>query len=870
MRRQGPARPPFAAVLVTVFLTGAAALVYEVAWQRYLSRLFGSDTSATAVILAVFLGGLSLGYHLCGRLSVRLRRPVAACALLEAAIGLWGLAFPRLFGLVDALSANWSFAPPLLLPLQGLSCSALLLLVPTACMGGSVPLLTRGLSPDLASATSVHARIYAVNTAGAVLGTLAAGFWLVPGLGLPATVRLAAGVNLAAALGLFLLGRAARAAETAPAAAPAPPSAAPPARLLRVAFLNGFAVMILENALIRLTNLSFGSSAASFALIVAAFVLAIALGSLATARFRPPARALSANLWAALAALAALYPCLDTWPYWAHRLRILFPPTPAGYWGFQAATFLAVGLVLLLPAGLLGATVPLLFHELKRRLADVGRHSGQLLAWNTAGNLAGSLIGGVALYAVLDNPGVYLTAAAAVALAAALAGQGTRSAVSGLALAGLALVLALHPPFYDRSRFVIGTFRLPWELPFSHDSPAEFFAELAADSRALAYTDAPAGTVAVVETRRDDAVGRALMVNGKSDSSTLGDAPTIRLAAHLPALLARSRAEVLVIGLGTGVTAGELSLYPDVARLDVAEINPAVTAVLPLFDPFTHRVRLDPRLRVLHGDAFRVLARNRARYDLVVSEPSNPWVSGVDLLFTEEFYRLVRSRLNPGGLFLQWIHIRDAGPELLGLVLNTVQAVFPHRRAFQSQVNDLLILASDRALGPQDARRLAAGLTANPAVRDSLAEIGITSAKALLLREVLGPSCAPGPFRAPGPFAGQGTQTLDHPRLQTLAGRHFFLGRDVPGELLLEETAACARDFLAAGLPDWEETPGDREELERLAASATDDTRGQDERLPAEAALRLRAFRRDPDRFPLAGADLERARALGGTSWIAR
>ena len=183
-----------------IFLTGATALVYQVVWQRYLTRLTGNDSLATALILGIFLGGLSGGYALCGWLSRRVNQPARMYAALEAVIGVWALIFPGLFAGVKSASHAWSFAPPGWLLTQGSLCTIVLIGIPALCMGGTVPLLTRELAGSLATATRVHARIYGANTAGAFFGVMAAGYYLVPALGLPGSLRAMAVINLLAAI----------------------------------------------------------------------------------------------------------------------------------------------------------------------------------------------------------------------------------------------------------------------------------------------------------------------------------------------------------------------------------------------------------------------------------------------------------------------------------------------------------------------------------------------------------------------------------------------------------------------------------------------------------------------------------------------
>lgn len=859
--RPGPVQ--LAAVHVLVLATGAAGLIYEVAWQRYLSRMLGSDTVATAVILATFLAGLAAGYLVCGRLTTQVTRHIRAYALLEAAIGAWGLAFPWLFGFVERATAGWSFAPPLGLVGEGLLCSLILTGLPTLCMGGTVPFLARGLSPGIEAATRVHARVYAVNTAGAFAGALAAGFWLVPELGLPGTVRAAAMLNLTAAvlLPLLPLGRSA-AADCRQAQAPVRTQDRHAAGLLSgarrlspvllclVGFLCGSYSMILENVLIRAANLACGSSAYAFSLVVAAFILCLAAGSFAIGRLRRvPDWLLPASLGLIALLLIPLFLSLDLWPYWAHRLRIAAPSTLPGFYQYWGSVFGTLTLLLLPAVGLMGATPTLLFHGLKGDLADVGRHSGQALGWNTAGNLVGSLAGGVGLYLVLDLPGVFLAAAAVAAVAAFLAARPLVRRPLVLLAALLAFLLALPPlsGTLERKRLAIGTFRLTMPTTGSLAGPAAFYAGFYPEAEILFRKDGPLVSVAVVEFPEHDwfpVRPRSILVNGKSDSSTVGDMYTIKLAAHLPALLARERREALVVGLGTGVTAGELTLYPEFARIDVAEISPTVVEALPYFRASTHDVAADPRVTILSEDALSVLARHDRKWDIIASEPSNPWVAGVDLLFTREFYHLVREHLRPGGLFLQWIHVFDASAGMLSMIAATLSAEFPHCRAFISQLNDLLILASVEPIGLDDLKRAEATLAGNARVRESLSPIRMDRIENILIREVWSPG-----FVA-RTFAGGAQQTMDYPRLHYMAGRSFFLGERVPRRLLLGPgTAAFSREYLLA---QWRPGfPADPGELAELAASAVDLTKGEWARLLAADSLRLRAHLRDPGRFPL-------------------
>ena len=789
---------------VLIFLTGATALVYEVIWQRYLTRLTGNDSLATAMILGIFLGGLSGGYALCGWLSKRFSQPVRVYAGLEAMIGLWGLIFPSLFAAVASATHTWSFAPPGWLLLQGAVSTVALIGLPAVCMGGTVPLLTRVLAGSLAGSTRVHARIYGTNTAGAFLGVMAAGYLLVPHLGLPGSLRLVAVVNLVAAVYFARFSKPNSDTqseiifERGPAMAAG--SAARPFPvwvLYAIAALNGAALMALENVMIRITNLTLGSSSYSFSLLVGVFVLSLAGGSFAVGALRRlPRGLLFGTQSAALAAWWLVFITLDDWPYAAHLVRAAFQSNGIGFWLYQGAVLAILLVLLILPVGLLGATLPVIFHELKRELRLVGWHSGKIFSANAAGCVIGSVVGGWLLFYPLDNPGVLATALFLVALSASLAAWplGAFARLGALGLLVAAATLSWRQPDFDKQRFAQGTFRLSQLTPFSYRGPQYFYEHFLSDHTVKFYDDCPAGTAAVIADNTaasgpdesfplppglrfpvaDPAAltnpPLSIMVNGKPDSNTLLDRQTLKLSAHIPALWAGQRSKAMVIGLGTGVTAGELALYPEFDRIDVAELSSGVVDALPMFAPFTHSVQNDPRLHIHLGDAFRVLGRSREQWDLIISEPSNPWVTGVDLLFSREFYRLAREHLTDDGVLLQWVQKYAIDPQTFGILMNTVRSEFTNCCIYQGEPGDLLVLASKRPLTVADQERAETTLAGNPAVRASLAEIGVHSFAELRQRERMGLRLVADQLKSTG------LETLDRPRVNYLAGRARFIG----------------------------------------------------------------------------------------------
>lgn len=849
------------AIYLFIFLTGAAGLIYQVTWQKYLSRLLGSDSVATAIILATFLGGLSLGYYLCGKLTTKIKRHFLGYAVLEGVIGLWCLLFPYIFRAVDYLTKSWSFSPPFIIIGQGVFCSALLMAIPTVCMGGTIPFLTRGISKNVVEATRVHATVYAVNTTGAFMGAFAAGFFLIPIYGLPATMMKTSLLNFGAFL-FFLVTPKLRQPfdiqpqpikpidEPVPAITYAPRF--PPLLLYVIAFLSGFYVMSLENVLIRITNLSLGSSSYSFTIIVAVFILSIAAGSYVVAGFKHISKwLLYANQLLITIFLLIIFFSLDKWPHWAHLIRIAVQSNTSGFWGYYTLIFLGLTCMLILPIGLMGATVPIIFHELKRDLPNVGRHSGMLLSWNTAGNLIGSLIGGIVLYYFFNNQVVFLTAASLAALSAGFAGWhlSKKCVLPSAVCVFIIGLLGFSSSLYNHKNFVAGVFRVRNPLAYSFSDSKSFFKQFNKGFELKYYNDGPTATVAVTQDNHKyplfDQKSMALFINGKSDSSTIGDIYTLKLLAHIPALLAEKRSSVMVVGLGTGVTAGELTLYPDVEHIDVAEISPSVVETLPLFHQFTHDVHKDPRVNIHIGDAFRIIGRSQKKWDIVVSEPSNPWVTGVDSLFTREFYHLVKNHLTDGGVMMQWAHTIIASPRMIEMILNTVQQEFKYSHVFLGG-SDLLILASNQPVSCRHLRAAETTLATNEKVRQSLEAINVSSLASLLVKERWTPS-----YLADY-FSDSGIQSLDFPRLHYLAGKDFFIGKNLAlKHFLNSETTAYIDEYLFyKQCKNWAIGSDTKEAFISLVES-TRSRIDYDKLLPITKALLQRAYLSDPKQYPM-------------------
>jgi predicted membrane-bound spermidine synthase len=784
-----PTLTRFTAILLTV-LTGFSGLVYEVTWQKYLATLLGSQGEATAAILAIFLGGLSVGYSLFGqatrwlveRSRQRHRSPrlLLFYGLIEAGIGVYALFFPLLFGVAQKLSllvptgaAGFAFGFDVLL-------SALLIGPPAVLMGGTIPILTLGLAGSRERATRIHAVIYGCNTAGAFIGALAGAFILIPRLGLEGVLFAMGSLNGIAGLIFILLDRFGE--RVAPDLEHGPPVTTGSIRGFRVyaaiALLAGFAMMALQTTFNRIGALAFGASHFTFAMVVAVFVLCIALGSFAVSLFRNISRsAIAITQWVLVVFLLVLYQQIENAPYWAHTIRVVFRDVEQIFYPFYISSFASIFLVLVIPIGLSGALLPLLFHHLRGEVGDLGSVAGRLYSWNTVGSLVGALFGGYVLLFWLDLHQIYRLALAALVLESVLL-TAILLRISNRVIIALVLLpawIGLYVlPAWAPERLSAGLFRIRAPTANTFVGPDAHFANRPVFPTVF-YDDGPTSTVLVRPgfPEETDQLDLSVFVNGKSDGNLIADYATMSLAALIPALMAEKVERAFVIGFGTGVSTGELGALESVQEVDVAEISQGVIEAAPFFDPGNLGASKNPKVKIRRGDAYRTLMRSEAKYDVIVSEPSNPWVSGVEMLFSIEFLEAARAHLARGGVYAQWMHLYALDEETIELVLRNYTAVFPHVSVWVTQPRDLILLGLDTPERALDLEALQRRFE-RPDISAGLERAGIERFPALLSREVV-PLGVLHAVDLEGPF-----HTLRHPRLSDMAARAFITGTTLP------------------------------------------------------------------------------------------
>jgi predicted membrane-bound spermidine synthase len=698
-------------ILALFFCSGATALVYEVIWSKYLALLFGSTIQAQTVVLAIFMGGLALGNKLFGMRADRSRRPLAIYGCIEVAIGIYAFSFCSLYAAADRVFAfvgsglldhsGW------LLLFKGVL-SVALLGGPTILMGGTLPVLAAWLQRNLPDAGRRSARFYSTNSLGAVCGAGVTGFFLVRQFGLPMTLKMSAIVNVAVGLIAIGIGKMQEARVSAssgnsgaPEPAPEPPQDT--AAILRwgcvLVALTGAVSMSLEVLASRCLCLIFGASLQVFAIVLMAFILGIGLGSavIASPRWK---HGLKASAVVVLLLIPAALICLvvlnienvvQVYRFAQSGLSRTF--TGFCYHQTLAAVF-SIG-VLGLPAAALGSVLPLWFRVVSATSDPLGSRVGRLLTWNTLGAVGGVLLTGFVLMPKIGLRGSFTTMALILVVAAIVTALATRRWIATVAAVVVGVFLAQAAMKSDESwRYILssGIFRLPEEAL----APAAM-REWRKTAHLVFYEDAADATVTVT-SERNDLLGTndlVLRINGKPDASAHGDLTTQLALAQLPLMVKPDSKDVFCFGMGSGITAGSTLGYP-IEHLTIAENCEPVLRAVKLFAPWNFGVLTNSRVRIYREDARTVLKLSGQKYDVIISEPSNPWMTSVGGVFNLEFYQLAASRLKPGGIMMQWFHVYEMDDATLGLVLRTFGAAFPSMEIWDIGDQDIVLLGSNQ------------------------------------------------------------------------------------------------------------------------------------------------------------------------------
>ena len=720
--------------LLGIFVvSGFTGLIYESIWSQYLKLFLGHAAYAQTVVLSMFMGGMALGAWLVTRHYARLRQLLWAYLLVEALIGLLGIVFHRVF--VTATDLSFATVIPALPPGAATYAykwllAASLVLPQSVLLGTTFPLLSGGIIrcwPERQGETL--SILYFTNSLGGAVGVLVSGFVLIGIVGLPGTILTAGLLNIALALAVWLVVRRRPEPTTVSGAAPAspPPSSVPAAIspagrwFAAAAFLTGAASFMYELGWIRMLSLVLGSSTHSFELMLSAFIFGLAFGGLYVRkrieRIADPQSYL-ARVMLVMGALAALTVPVSNLMYdfmgWS---MATFTHTSGGYVAFNVVSQ-SIAVLIMVPATFCaGMTLPVLTLALMR--SGVGEKAiGTIYSVNTLGSIVGVLLAVHVLMPLLGVKGVILTGAGIhIALGLSrLAWRGRYPTPDLLAMACAIAVLSLTALMskLDPMRLASGVYRTGSAL-------------VGPGTKIRYVRDGKTATVTVIE------IGGMVSIatNGKPDASIQmqdgpfgADEPTMVLAAAIPLSMHPTAARVANIGFGSGLTSHTLLASPQLERLDSIEIEPMMVEGARLgFGARLHDVFEDPRSHIYYEDAKTFFAAEHQPYDLIVSEPSNAWVSGVATLFSDEFYGHIVRYLRPDGCLVQWMQIYETDMDVVASVIKALSRHFGAYAIYNLNDADILIVATPGAALPPLSERVFEW----PAMRTALDRIGVQS-----------------------------------------------------------------------------------------------------------------------------------------------
>ena len=737
-------------VIWLFFLSGTASLMYEIIWMRMLTIYVGGSEFSVSIVLTVFMAGLALGSAIAGRIADRLcvsSRLLQIYGWLKLAIGLYGLLFPLLMlwcRPLYALLYHRLLDNFLLYNAVSSLISTLLLIIPTTMIGAAMPLLCRFVINDLPHTGRLMGRVYGADTLGAAFGTLLCGFWLIGQLGMNEALAVAVTINVA--IGLFSILCFAPALRLNPENINRPvlsasnetkyrtdgaaaslrknrrrtlSNALPLYVLLAV---SAFCAMSYEVIWTKLLALLVGPTTYSFTIVLFTFIAGLALGGILFGRLadrsRNPFGLLIVTQIAAAAAVLAVSQFLgNSQIFFA---KVLYQMRD-DFILLETVKALLLFAAMVVPTIFLCAAIPVVVRIRTRNLSSIGELVGKLYAVSTVGALLGSFSAGFIFIPILGKaPGLsVLVGLQAATATGAWLWAGDHPPLRNLpALVCTVLLVGccFYLPRWDNLALSRGKYLRPdlygkslenMSLLESLFQGQKRLAHLNTDDDIIRIKDGIGGLVAVGRTV--NSLGTEIMflsVNGKIVTSTLWDLNMMVIAGHLPMLFHQNAEKALVVGLGSGITAGEMLHYP-LKQLDVVEISPEVVASCDQFSSFHNNLLTDPRTRIIVQDARTHVTLSDQTYDVIVSDPINPWMAGSANLFTLDHFRRVKTRLNPGGIFVQWFHAYQSGWDVFSMFGRTFRQAFPNSLLVNTSIlgQDYLFVgfADDHAAMPDPA-----------------------------------------------------------------------------------------------------------------------------------------------------------------------
>ena len=732
-----------------VFITGFCALCSQVIWQKYLAILTGSQAKSLSLVVAVFLLGLAIGYYFFGLLTENKNRSrhilLKYYGYVELLTGAYIGFFPYYFNFLKKFSFN---TPNFLI--SDIITALLALLLPTFLMGASIPMLTACLPDTAKQVNQIHAKVYGWNTLGACLGALLSGFYLIPKFGLPISLSLLGLINCLVSLifiGNKLEGRIIK--QDKPISLPSP---FPNSFFFLFVFFIGSLSISLEVLFVRILNLSIGAGAYNFPIILSLFIGALAYGSLSLKNQKINMSFFIRQLFFVLLLLQIVFYTAPYWSIWLSHIRISMATLPSNYLIYFAFVFLFLMIFIFPPVFFMGRLLPLSYMFLKKTEKDYGTICGFLYFFSTLGSFCGALIVGYLAFYLFDLDAIFKINLYILILLIMIFVFIQKNKRNYIILSLLALLLLLQPESWNRQGHKRALFHTQSYKPAIHFKSLFYLPE-ETSKQFIFFKDGPNTTVSLLKIpfnsvtipqslnkiknlfsfKEDKLSSYSIFVNGKSDGNTLGDFSTTFFM--LPYLYSKEKKNLSTafIGLGTGISAGAYTPLKDVESIDVLEISPFVIKAIQSIPPeLNFNAMKHRKIKIIESDAFKYFTKSNKKYDIVVSEPSNPWVMGVENLYTEEFYSLIAENLHPEGIFAQWLHTYSLDNSILEIVIKTIHQVFPYAALYRVGRGDILIVASLFPL-----KKLSQNKFNQDFIKNAYSTLGIRQVEDLYLSQIL-------------------------------------------------------------------------------------------------------------------------------------
>jgi spermidine synthase len=677
-------------VLIGFALSNISALIYEVTWSRELTYIFGTTIYAISTILACFMSGLALGSYWIGKYADRSKNPLRLFALLEFGVGFYGIIATSIFSLLVypyKFFYNLFHGTPLFYFSQFIL-TFFALILPTTLLGATFPTMSKVYAKDINFIGQRIGVVYFSDTLGAAVGSLLSGFLLIPLLGLSKTMIFAALINIMVGWIIYRVSKEVKIEEnfilSRADKVSIGRSRSVDNLIIAAFFISGFSALTYEVVWTRFLSLVFGNSTYAFSAMLSAFLIGLAIGSYFIGKISDKIEDLIGTLGIlemgiafSAVLLLFLFSQMDVIflaVYLKLRSSFLF---------LWFAYYFLFFLVFLIPTTLMGATMPIVSKIYSRNKDTIGGDIGVIFSSNTAGGILGSFAAGFILIPLVGaERSVLLAGGMNVIVAITMFFYSNMKKSFFLTSLALFVLLGAYLTTYTISPLGAGVY-----YQLAGIDSIEKYKDKKAEMSLLFKKDDPHALVTVTKSKST----LSLRINGKVDANNFGDLPTEYMLAFVPLLTHKNPKSVLNIGLGAGFTLSAIEDF-DVKEIDVIEINPAVVeASKKIFFNYNDNALDDSRVNLIIADARNYLANSNKKYDVIISEPSNPWISGEVGLFTKEFYDIAKRHLNEEGIFCQWVPLYDYDAKSFKIFLNTFHSVFPYVQIYKIGTDAILI-----------------------------------------------------------------------------------------------------------------------------------------------------------------------------------